>query len=108
MPFTPEELEEMRRADEEIEREFSDPHLAAQYVKELDKELDRIATYQNLDNKQVRIRERKAAYYQSHREEECQRVRNWYTENRDRKIAQVAEWKRKKRAALTSAKAKTA
>ena len=96
MPFTPEELEEMRRADE-VNREFSDP-FAAQYVKELDKaSLDRIATYQNLDNKQVRIRERKAAYLcRPPPRQECQRVKIKGTRKPHRKNAQVAEWKRKR------------
>ena len=43
MPFTPEELEAMRLADEEIDREFAERYVADQVDKEISAWLDELA-----------------------------------------------------------------
>ena len=67
--FTPEELEEMRRADEEIEREFrwTPEELAASY------ERDRGAALDRKDKKARRLAERQKAYREANREKVAER-----------------------------------
>lgn len=67
--FTPEELEEMRRADEEIEREFrwTPEELAASY------ERDRGAALDRKDKKARRLAECQKAYREANREKVAER-----------------------------------
>ena len=67
--FTPEELEEMRRADEEIEREFrwTPEELAASY------ERDRGAALDRKDKKARRLAEYQKAYREANREKVAER-----------------------------------
>lgn len=51
MPFTPEELEAMRLADEEIDREFEARYVADQVDKEISAWLDELAYLESLDHK---------------------------------------------------------
>ena len=73
MSFTPEELEAMRLADEEIDREFEENYVADQVHKEMDAWLDELAIMDLLDHQSARRRKRQkkysAAYYEAHREE---------------------------------------
>jgi len=73
MPFTPEELEAMRLADEEIEREFTERYVADQVDKEISAWLDELAYLESLDHKAAarfkRQKKYSAAYYAEHKEE---------------------------------------
>ena len=73
MPFTPEELEAMRLADEEIEREFEERYVADQVDKEISAWLDELAYLESLDHKAAakfkRQKKYSAAYYAEHKEE---------------------------------------
>ena len=62
--FTPEELEEIRRADEEIEESFS----LSQEDWKRSKRLDRDAKLDGLDNRGRKIAAQQAAYYEANKE----------------------------------------
>ena len=64
MPFTPEELEELRRADEEIDAEF---RLTQEDIV-ASRHRDRQAKLDGLDNVQRRIAEYQRAYREANRE----------------------------------------
>ena len=69
MSFTTEELEAMRLADEEIEREFEES-FAVQYADaEISKWLDELAVNDTLDHKQIHNKRRQRAYYEAHKDE---------------------------------------
>ena len=68
MPFTAEELEAMRIADEEIEREFEES-CSAQYADaEISKWLDDLAVNDALDHKQLHNKRRRRAYREAHKD----------------------------------------
>ena len=73
MGFTSEELEAMRLADEEIDREFTERYVADQVDKEISAWLDELAFLESLDHKAAaRFKARKkysAAYRAEHKEE---------------------------------------
>ena len=73
MPFTPEELEAMRLADEEIDREFEERYVADQVDKEISAWLDELAYLESLDHKAAakfkRQKKYGAAYRAEHKEE---------------------------------------
>lgn len=69
MSFTAEELEAMRLADEEIEREFEES-CSAQYADaEISKWLDELAVNDTLDHKQLHNKRHRRAYYEAHKDE---------------------------------------
>ena len=69
MPFTAAELEAMRLADEEIEREFEES-CSAQYADaEISKWLDELAVNDTLDHKQLHNKRHRRAYYEAHKDE---------------------------------------
>lgn len=78
--FTPEELEELRRADEELDKEF---RLTPEEI-EHSRQMDRAAQLEGLDNKARKIAAQKAAYYEA---------------NREKRNAYMREYMRRKRAA---------
>lgn len=64
MPFTAEELEEMRRADEEIEREFRWTNEELQAARERDRE----AGLAGMDAGKRKVAASRRAYYEANRE----------------------------------------
>ena len=62
MSFTAEELEAMRLADEEIDREFEVGYVPDEWQKEFDDHLDEVAVLERLDHREARARKVKAAY----------------------------------------------
>ena len=64
MAFTPEELEAMRLADEEIEREFS---LSVDDIAASD-ELDRAALYDRKSEKERKVAARRKAYQEANKD----------------------------------------
>ena len=114
MPFTPEELEAMRRADEEIERKFAEEG-ANQAERELSLELDKAAAVQARDHRQQRTFKRserfrlahpeqlkaiKAAYYKGHREELLQKAKAYQAAHREEILAKRAAYRKKEKARL--------
>lgn len=81
--FTAEELEELRRADEEIEKSYRQTSDDIRQSRQRDKQmkLDR------LDNKGRKIAERKAAYYEAHREKYNAYMREYQKRRRAAKKA---------------------
>ena len=69
MPFTAEELEAMRLADEEIEREFEESYSAQYADAEISKWLDDLAANDTLDHKQLHNKRYRRAYYEAHKDE---------------------------------------
>ena len=81
--FTPEELEEMRRADEEIEAEF---RLTNEDIRR-SRELDKSAVFDRKDRRQKKIAENQRAYREANREKIAENQRAYYEANRE-KIAE--------------------
>ena len=70
MPFTAEELEAMRLADEEIEREFEESYSAQYADAEISKWLDEQAINDTLDHKQLHKKRQQRAYRKRKRQQE--------------------------------------
>ncbi len=83
MPFTAEELEAMRLADEEIEREFEESYSAQYADAEISKWLDELAVNDTLDHKQLHNKRYQRAYYEEHKEEIAAKMRAYYEAHRD-------------------------
>ena len=86
MPFTPEELAEMARADAEIEESFC---MTADDLR-VSREIDREARMSDMDNAKRRIAEQQRAYYEANRDKIAEQKRAYYEANRDK----IAEQKR--------------
>ena len=84
MPFTAEELEAMRLADEEIEREYEVSSTDA----EISKWLDELAINDRLDHKQLHNKRYKRAYREEHKDEIAAKKRAYREEHKDEIAAQ--------------------
>lgn len=73
MPWTAEDLEEMRRADEEIEREFA----LTQDDLDRSRALDRDAVLQKMDRRMAHIAAQKRAWYEANRLKRAQKPPAW-------------------------------
>lgn len=83
MPFTTEELEAMRLADEEIEREFEES-CSAQYADaEISKWLDELAVNDTLDHKQLHNKRHRRAYREAHKDEIAAKMRAYREEHKE-------------------------
>ena len=76
--FTPEELEDLRRADEEIEAEFVMTHEERQEIKKRDKKPRKVS-----EATLERNRARSRAYYWAHREAMLAQQKAYYAANRE-------------------------
>ena len=85
--WTPAELEEMARADAEIEASFrvTDADLA------IGRLFDREAILDRMDSKQKRIAESQRRYYEAHKEERTEYQRRYYEAHKE----EIAEGKRR-------------
>ena len=83
MPFTQAELEEIRAADEEIEREFR----MSRQEREQSRERDRAAALENKDHRQQKYAQYQKQYqkacYAAHREEIVQYQKACYAAHRE-------------------------
>jgi hypothetical protein len=86
MPFTAEELEEMRRADEEIEQKF---HLTNDDLI-WEREMEREIALERMSPEKRRIAEYQRAYREANRDSIAEKQRAYYEANRD----SIAEYKR--------------
>ena len=93
MPFTAEELEAMRLADEEIEREFEESYSAQYADAEIGNWLDDLAVNDTLDHKQLHNKRYRRAYYEAHRDEIAARKRAYRKRKRQQKYMIAAEIK---------------
>ena len=77
--FTPEELEELRRADAELDEEF------VQTQEEIveSRKRDRQANIDRLDSKGKKIAEYQRAYYEANREKYNEYMRNYFRKRRE-------------------------
>lgn len=80
MPFTEEELEAMRRADEEIEREF----MITAEEREEGNRRDRLSKMENSSGREARQR----AWYEANREKVAAQQRAYREANREKVAAQ--------------------
>ena len=88
MPFTAEELEAMRLADEEIEREFEESYSAQYADAEISKWLDEQAINDTLDHKQLHKKRQQRAYREEHKDEIAAQQRAYREEHKDEIAAQ--------------------
>ena len=81
MAFTKEELEELRRADAEIDESFvlSNEEIAAS------RRRDSEAIFDRKTNREKRIAENKRAYYEANREKIAENQRAYYEANRKKR-----------------------
>ena len=80
MPFTAAELEEMRRADDEIEKEF---RLEEEDLR-TSKELDRIAKFEELPYEKRKVAEYQKAYREANREKVAAYQKAYREANREK------------------------
>ena len=83
MGFTKEELEAMRLADEEIEREF---YLSADDIA-ASNELDRAALYDRKSEKERKIADQNKAYREANKDKVAARRKAYYEANKDKVAA---------------------
>ena len=94
MAFTPEELEEMRRADAEINRNF---RLTNDDLRR-SRQLDRDAALEAKDNKGRQTAAQKKAWYEANREKVSAQKKAWYEANREKVSAQQKAYREANRA----------
>ena len=92
--FTPEELEELRRADAELDEEFVQTQEEINASRKRDKEskLDR------LDNKSKKIAENQRAYREANREKIAENQRAYRAKNREKWNAYLRAYRKRKKA----------
>ena len=78
--FTEEELEELRRADAELDEEYS----LTQEDIEFSRQMDREAKLDRLDNRGRRIADYQAAYYEANREKIAAQKAAYYEANKEK------------------------
>lgn len=79
--FTPEELEELRRADAELDESF----IQTQEEIELSRERDRKSRLSNMDPDKRKIAESQRAYREANREKYNAYMRNYFAARRAKK-----------------------
>ena len=107
--FTPEELEELRRADAELDEEF----VQTQEERVASRNRDRRARIEGMepDRRKIaenqrayreanreKIAENKRAYYEANREKIAENKRAYYEANREKWNAYMREYRRRKKA----------
>lgn len=97
MPFTAEELEAMRIADAEIEREFETSRSACYADAEISKWLDDLAVNDALDHKQLHNKRHRRAYREAHKDEIAAYRRAYREAHKDEIAAYQREYRKRKR-----------
>ena len=97
--FTEEELEELRRVDEELDVEF---HLTPEDLR-FSRQLDREAALDKLDNRGRKIAAQKAAYYEANKDKIAAQKAAYREANREKWNAYQREYRRRKREAKKKA-----
>ena len=99
--FTEEELEELRRADAELDEEY---HLTQEDI-DFSRQLDREAKLDRLDNRGRRFAAQKAAYYEANREKIAAQKAAYRKANREKIAAQQAAYREANREKIAAQKA---
>ena len=94
MAFTSEELEAIRLADEEIDREIGDRYVATQVDHEISKWLDELAYLDSLDNAAARKFKSQKAYRAEHKEAIAAKQAAYRARNREKRLAYMREYMR--------------
>ena len=91
--FTPEELEELRRADAELDEEF------VQTQEEINesRKRDRAVVFSRKDDRERRYAENQRAYYEANREKIAENQRAYREANREKWNAYQREYRRKRK-----------
>ena len=95
--FTPEEFEELRRADAEIDDEF---HETMDEIRE-SRSRDREAKIDRMDNHKKKIAARQTAYREANREKIAAQQAAYYEANREKYKAYMREYMRKHKKSAT-------
>ena len=103
MMFTPEELEELRRADAEIDENF---RLTKEEIQESRKR-DRESVVDRKDNHGKKIAAQQAAYREANKEKIAAQKAAWFEKNREKWNAYQREYRKKRKAASRSASPKS-
>ena len=90
MPLTAAELEEIRLADEAIEREWIEAATERAINEEIDRWVDEMAIMDLLDKRQRKSRAYKREYYEAHKDEIAAYNREYYEAHKD----EIAAYKR--------------
>ena len=95
LKFTPEELEEMRRFDEELDADFrqTQEEIVASQKR------DRAAVVEAMEPGKRRAAEYQAAYYEANKDKIAEYQAAWVRKNRDKWNAYQREYRRRKREA---------
>ena len=80
--FTPEELEELRRADAELDEEF----VQTQEERVASRNRDRMARMEGMEPERRKIAENQRAYREANREKYNEYMRNYYRRKREAAI----------------------
>ena len=96
--FTPEELEEFRRADAEIEASFQ---LTNEDLRR-SRKLDCDAVLEGKDNKAKQVAAQRKAYYEANRDKVAAQQKAYREANRDKYNAYMREYLRKRRSVKTT------
>ena len=91
--FTPEELEELRRADAELDESFTQTQEEINESRKRDKE----ARLDRMDNKGRKIAENQRAYREANREKIAENQRAYREANREKYNRYMREYAKKKR-----------
>ena len=102
MAFTPEELAELAAFDAELDETY----IQTQEEIEASRKRDRAAKLDSLDNKDRKIADYQAAYYEANKEKIAAQQAAYREENREKYNAYMREYQRKRRAARLAAAAK--
>jgi hypothetical protein len=108
--FTPEELEELRRADAELDEEFvqTQEEIVESRKRDRQAKIDRLDSRgkKSAENQRAyreanreKIAENKRAYYEANREKIAENQRAYFVKNRDKWNAYQREYRRKRREA---------
>ena len=96
--FTPEELEELRRADAELDKEF----VQSQEEINESRKRDKAVLYDRLDRKSKKIAENQRAYYEANREKIAENQRAYREANREKYNEYMRNYLRNRRATAKS------
>ena len=91
--FTPEELEELRRADAELDETFT----LTQEERVASRKRDRVAALAAKEPDKRKIAEYQRAYYEANREKIAENKRAYYEANREKINAYMREYRRKRK-----------
>ena len=97
--FTPEELEELRKADAKLDEEF----VQTQEERVASRNRDRMARMEGMEPERRKIAENQRAYYEANREKIAENQRAYREANREKYNEYMRNYYRRKREAARAA-----